>query len=402
MNYSKILIYGLLSMLLAFTSCKKEEVSEMNEEIEETAVDTTTTNPLVLQMSYNISSTTGLDLECFSVDFPFDLDVAGSIVTINDNDDFEAVLLDEPEIIDFVYPLAITYPDGETESIADAEALGNAFASCIPDGGWVEIEGTFPAFLINDLNSCYTLSYPVSLVDAEGNVSVANDEGEFIDLASTNNTLSFQFPLSLIDEDGNVATAEDDEGLFQLLFECEDDVYNPGGEDPFFYDCWDYTFPFNMMDQDGNTVSINNHNDFFNALLNGTALEYVYPLTLTNSDGELLVVNNETELSAAWIDCGVIIISETDLVLISFIFQSDVSDPMSCYSINYPLTYTNAETGETNTIDDAAAAVAYVDQGSASPFEIVDFPVTVTEVATGNQVTFEDLEAYMQYLTDCF
>jgi len=410
MKYSKLIFFFTLTVLLAFSSCQKEEISEMVDEptgqVEPPV--TSHSNVLVPQIQASSSSSTdGLNLGCFTIDVPFDLIADGVTITINGIDDLETALTDTVVFIDFGYPLDITYPDGTTDILADGVALGEAFASCIPDSGWNE--DLFPVFLITDGNSCYEMAYPVNLVDDQGNNIVANDEGELVDLIANNPDLYFTFPFNLIDEDGNTLTAENEEELFELLILCEE-VINPdttdywGGVNP-FGDCWDFVYPFNMVDQDGNTVVINNHDDICNAMLNGFILVYTFPLTLVNSDGEELVVNNMGELAGAWVDCNTIVTEPTnELLLLLFLFQSDL-DPNSgpeCYSINFPLEYINNQTGEAGSIADLAGVEDYISNSSQTiGLDKVTFPVTVTATATGDQVTLEDLEAYFNFISDC-
>ncbi len=401
MNYSKLFLFGILAMLLAFSSCEKEEISQVDDVIPQVPTETQITNPLVYKMETG-GATDGLDLGCFSIDFPFDLIVDGTTYTIGSIEDFEAVLINEPEAeyVDFVYPINITYNvDGTTASIADGEALGEAFASCVPDDGWDE--NFFPAFLIDEESSCYQMVYPVNLVDLDGNVVTANDEDEFIDLISGyEDILFFQFPLSLTDDEGNTVTANDVDELFVLLFDCEGGVDNPDGGNPDNDDCWDFTYPFSMVDQDGNVYEINSHEDLCSAALYGLELEFVFPLTLANGGGEELVVNNLEELEAAWADCWGYSGGGTGLDLVFFLLISDVfPTDDACYSVNYPLEYIDVETGETGSIEDAAAAEVYL--SSTPGFHEVVLPVTVTEIETGNEVTFEDIESYFEYIYNC-
>ncbi len=395
MTYSKIFFFGFIAMLLAFSSCKKEEISEVEDFIEQPPIETTAVNPLVSQMKVDGTTTDGLDLGCFSIDFPFSLvSEDGTTYTINSIDDFDTLEITE-EIIDYVYPINITYTDdGTTASIEDAEALGDAFAACIPDTGWGE--DLFPAFLITELNSCYQMVYPFNLVDGEGNILTANDEDELVDLVATNYDLSFQFPISLVDEDGNTLTANDDEELFELLIACDDII---DWEGP-FDDCWDFSYPFEMVDQDGNIYVINNHDDLCNLVLSGVTIDYVFPLTLVNGNGEELVVNNNEELDAAWLDCEGW--NDYEVSVFAFIINSDIfSYYYECYSINYPLEYINTETGETGSIEDVDAASVFLDDDDSIFFTEIVFPVTVTETATGVQITFNVSEDYYEFFYNC-
>jgi len=47
MNYSKIFFFGILAMLLVFSSCQKEEISQIDDIIPEVNTETQITNSLV-------------------------------------------------------------------------------------------------------------------------------------------------------------------------------------------------------------------------------------------------------------------------------------------------------------------------------------------------------------------
>lgn len=419
MKYSNYIFLLALSLLTFFSSCKKDEISETKETIEEPTPTTSSTNALVAQMQVSTTNMDGLDLGCFSVDFPFDLDVDGTVVTITDNDSYNAVFNDPVMYIDYVYPINITYPDETTATIEDGEALGNAFASCIPDTGWNE--NLFPAFLITDLNSCYDLVYPLSLQDIfTGTVYTANSESEMIDLIANYPDLFFEFPFDLVDADGNTATATNEDELFTLLLECND--INPGGGTPsdstgcwYFYfptdDCWDYVYPFDMLDQNGNTVTINNQDDVYNAMLNGDVLQYIFPVTIVNPDGDELVANDLAELEQAWWGCDVPGsgsgsgggTSITELFLPDLLWHSDVTDMtgFECYSLNYPLEYYNCQAPDVMEVlvDQAAAEEYFMTFFGECAF--VQLPVTITTIATGEQITFENEFEFFDFLANC-
>ncbi|MFK7807735.1 MAG: hypothetical protein AB8F74_08060, partial [Saprospiraceae bacterium] len=409
MKYSKLLFFFALTVLLAFSSCKKEELSEVTETIGDVEVTTRTHNALVSQMQASTTNSDGLDLGCFSINFPFDLLVDDETVTINAAEDFEDAIFQDAVFIDFVYPVTITYPeDGTTEEIADGEALGDAFAICIPDTGWNE--DLFPVFLINDMNSCYTLSYPLNLTDGQGETYTANDEDELVDLVANNPNLYFEFPFDLIDEDGVAQTAENEEELFNLLLLCEDTTTNPGGPvdttdcwagyNP-FADCFEFVYPYDILDLDGNTVTIENEDDFVNSLFNGTLMDFVYPVTIINLDGDEVVVNNQEGLQAVFDVCfggngngggsgggsgggGSV---NSDVPVIVFVLQSDSNSGEECYSLVYPIAYTNIDTGETGSFDEQGI-LDYLNGGTFG-FEIIDFPISVISTATSEEVIFE-------------
>lgn len=421
MKYSKLLLFFALTVMLAFSSCKKDEISEMEETpIGEVEVTTRTHNALVGQMQASVSNTGGLDLGCFTVDFPFDLVVDDDTITISAVEDFEDAIFQTAIYIDFTYPLSITYTeDGTTEEIADGEALGEAFAICVPDSGWNE--DLFPVFLISDLNSCYTLSYPLSTVDGQGNTYVANDEDELVDLIANHPELYFEFPFDLIDEDGNAQTATNEEELFNLLILCDDTTTGGGGPvdttdcwggfNP-FADCFEFVYPISVLNLDGNTEVLEDEDEFINGLFNGTFLDFVYPLTVVDQDGTEIVVNDNAALEAIFDTCygnggngggnggggGGSFNDEIPVVI--FIFQSDLYSGLECYSLVYPITYTDPTTGTTSTLADEQAVTDYLN-GGAFGTEVLLFPASVTATATGEEVTFDTIEDYMSFVEDC-
>ena len=404
MRYSKLLFFFTLSLLIAFSSCKKEEIHEMEDTVDNVDPQVSTTNALVFNVASNNSSSEGLDLGCFSIDLPFDLIVDGNTVTINSEEDFETAITPTTQYVDFAYPLGITYPDGETDSIADGEQLGEAFASCIPDGGW-STDG-FPAFLICELNSCYQMVYPVNVVDGDGNVSTANNEDEFIDLIANNPELYFEFPISLTDVDGNVVTADDDEDLFELFADC-DNIYDPGngGIDTIdiqvgtgLFGCYELQYPVDVVDEDGNVTTINNEDEFMQAWLNGDFIDFAFPLTLIDEDGNPVVFNNHEELCDAVLECYDIGNPIDGLDFVLFLLASDQFDG-NCYSINYPFNVNDGSSGNVITINDATAAEEYLNNQGG--YGGVELPVDVTLLADGVTVTIEEMDDFFEILSNC-
>lgn len=414
--------------MFTFTSCTEDPIST-NEEIEiPTEVEEDHYNPLLDNIENRDDLEGGLELGCFSIDTPFSLDIDGTIVEISSYEDLENAFdidAEDPVInVDFVYPLAITYEDGTTDELADGEALGEAFAMCIPDEGWEEpdttinFDGTFPAFLISELNSCYELVYPVSLQDWDGNTYTANDEDELIDLLATEEALEFVLPLSLEGEDG-VSTANDVDELFDLLLDCQDQPWDgEDNEDDEEYDCpldlggiacYDVTFPLTLSTIDGGEITVNDYEELANAMLNGNVDNFVYPVTLVNVEtGEETTVNDEEEFGAAIEACwegednggdnGGDWEDPTGFGnAIFFILASDDFDG-DCYSINYPISVTTLEGTEVtfDSVDDVNEAL---NSGENLPENLV-YPVSVTN-SDDEEVTLESDEDFFGLLEDC-
>ncbi|MEO0778723.1 MAG: hypothetical protein AAF146_19305 [Bacteroidota bacterium] len=414
MKFTRIFFLLLLCCSVLMTSCRKEELSEEIQTEQEITPEVRSNNKLVqnVEVESASSSENGLDLGCFSINLPFGLVVDGVESTINTVEDFEATLANGGEYIDFAYPITITLLDGTTESIADGVELGEAFASCVPDGGWNE--DRFPAYLICDLNSCYQLNYPVDLVDGEGNTYQANSEEAFIELIVEIPELYFVFPISLTDENGAIITAESEEDLFILLASCEE-VYDPGTDttnifDGFFAGCYDIVYPTQVVDMDGNLITVETEDDLFNLLLNGGFVDFAFPLSLVDEEGNVVVVNDHEELCELVEACvgggsggsgggpgdPIDGLDATLFVLASTIGGED------CYELVYPFTVTNADGTLTQSINNEAEALAFIQNNppNSNPF-LIDLPLEIKRVDTGEVVTINTIEDFILILENC-
>lgn len=333
MKLSKLLFFAFILTMFTFTACERDNIDEvMKEEKTETKVENKIISKLVT------SPTGGLDLGCVTVNYPF------SLLTINDNEvavtsdeEFEAALMDSVDyIIDFVYPLAVTDSDGNNIDVNNIDELGELFASCIPDSGWTGDE--FPAFLINQDNSCFDLVYPVDLEDVDGAVTTVADEGEFVDALADNDLLFFVFPLTLENSDGQLNVNNSDE-LFNSLYACDTiptscDSITWGGE----LACYEISFPINLELIDGSIVTANNVDELNEILFSNEVLGFSYPITLIDFEtGEDIIINNDDELTTAFEACGIVVFAGIPADLLY------AGVEQGCYEVVYPINCTDFE-----------------------------------------------------------
>lgn len=95
----------------------------------------------------------------------------GSVVTINDIDEFEELEedcgWDDEECFDFVYPITVLNPDGTSKVVNDYDELEEAFDDWFDNNGHSQEP---------------TLQFPVSIVwDDDGTTEIINDEDELED-----------------------------------------------------------------------------------------------------------------------------------------------------------------------------------------------------------------------------
>lgn len=391
---------------LMFASCTKEnKIIDTTDPIEGLDPTMLNDNPL-FDNALPRNNEDGVDLGCLIIDYPFSLLIDGVESEVDSDDDFESLLisLTDSSIVDFVYPVDITYEDGEASMIENAEELGEAFASCIPDEGWdVTIDSTsdnsFPAYLINSQESCFDVTYPVSMIDFHtGDEVVANNQGEFIAaLANVELFLYFTFPLNLEGEQGEV-TAENSEELWDLLLSCEyngpggiDTTFNPSGE----ILCYDIAYPFTLLLIDGSEVVVHDHEEYSVQMLNGQVLDFIYPITLIDSEGEELVVSDQSGLMAAFDACFDITVLGPDLFILAA--GDNYGDGnLGCYDINYPISID--VDGEIVEVNSTAEVIAI---GTSIPSAQAVFPISVTLTETGETVELDSIIDLFDVLEDC-
>lgn len=406
-HFSK-LSFLFIFVALFFASCDRENFD-----------NTTTPNPgfepevvVVNNLIAALQTTTneGLELGCFSIDFPFELLLEdGETIEIFTVEEFDAVTSPDSEVqaVDFVFPLNVTTEDGENVQVNDNMELGMQFASCIPDDGWDDTEtedGTLviPAFLFEEL--CFDLVYPVDLQDADDNAYVATSEAELVDLIITVPSLAFTLPLTVTSEEGEEMVIESVTDFYDLFYDCDGNV-PPGTEGGTVIDldelgdCLlaDLTiqFPYTVVTEDGETITVEDENQEADLILSGVHYTIEYPFNLVDADGELIAINDENEFIALILPC-IIIVEPTDPcdtpahILLYF--------NQSCGLVNYPNQLTaEGITYDINSMDD------YFDVYNQYAWDeiAIVYPISVTDT-DGTVTTFNSDEEICAFIEDCF
>jgi hypothetical protein len=377
--------------MVALTSCQKEEINSTEVDPDPILPIESITNGLLKRANATV---TELELGCATVDYPYSLLLLDSTTIINNSDvDFINAFTDSTNYpIDFVYPLTVTFEDGSTQTVNNADELGAVFANCIPDTGWEDDDSTgviFPAWDINFDNSCFQLVYPVTLVTLEGTSVTAANEAELISYVSDGNFYSFSFPISLEDADGNVSMAADGDDLLDLLVSC-----NPDGGGGCTFDgfaCYQFEYPITLVNFDGSTVTVNSNDEFTAAILSGNWVGFQYPLTLIAPDSSEIVVNNDEDMEAALFACG------------SIGGGGGGTDPNEeygdfiCYDFVFPIQLIDLQ-GNTVTVGDQEAFFEQAMNGIGG----FGFPLNLVHAETGAAVTVNNDQELNEALEDCF
>jgi hypothetical protein len=390
--------------VLLSVGCSKEDIDTTDTETE--VIDpiiTSVVNGLVNRTTTD-ESTEGLDLDCVYVLYPFSLlDENGGEHVINNDADFIS-LFDSTMmtlvIVDFVYPLNLVDETGVIVEVNDAIQLGELFANCIPDGGWTaEI---FPAYLIDIENSCYEISYPISVQHEDGTTETAQNEEEFIEIL-TQDIVFFVFPFTLIDEEGNAIQVENVDQMINLLISCggyEVDSVDWNWETGFEYiGCYMVSFPLNVVLSDGTTVLVSDHNELCDLMLQGLFFDFGFPLNLVDEDGNVSIVNNQEELEGLLSECEPVISFGDIYLLLEGTFPIDSISGTGCYSINYPISTTYLdENGQETEIDfNSDDEVLFFE----FPIVSMGYPVSVTLTSDGTVVELNGIEEIIDLLISC-
>ncbi len=397
---SQLTLVFLMGVFL-LSSCSKENIDVPKTVDNIDPIVTNIVNGLV-NRSDGDSDGEGLEMDCITLGYPFGMvDSEGNEHQVNDFDEFISLLENSDStvyIMDFIYPLTVETEDGLVE-VADAVELGELFLECTPEGGWDEDQ--FPAYLIDESNSCYSFEYPISVSRHDGSIETANTEVELVEILAQDIAF-FVFPFNLIDEDAQVFTVNDVDQLFSLLTSCSGldiDSTDWDWDEGFEYiGCYQIDFPFNVELADGSVVVVNSHQELCDLMLQGEIAGYAFPMTLIDDDGTTIVVNNEDELNEALEDCGIIVnLGDQDLYLL---IEGTPAFGGNCYDIVFPIsgTFIN-KNGDT-------ASVVFENYEAILTFnyevQSLDYPITVTMLDDGATVELDSVEDLFILLDGCW
>jgi len=385
----KFFFYAFICLITSFLfACSKNE-------------DIIETEPVVpkeevvnnLLQNLTLRSGEGLDLGCFTIRYPFGMTtIDGNTIMIHSDSEYNALAADTSVvIIDFAYPLQIT-KEGENLAVGNIQELAGLFASCIPQSGWTT--GNFPAFLINEDNSCYKLVYPVGLTDINGAVYMAGNEAELSDLLAAHNLLFFRWPLTLQKGGQGTVQVQSSEELLTLLLQC-DNISSPNDSISFTrVSCFDIVFPIQFENKDGEIFTAENGDQVGALLLYGDITAFHYPITLYSAATGTITVCCDEELN---------------LITAHYCCNSNVGDVLflmlgarafggNCYDINYPVSIkTQAATYSFH--NDAELETFF--NNNLNDLGMLVYPLSVTLAANGAVKTFNSFDELSLFLLEC-
>ncbi len=349
-----------------------------------------TPDPPIVSVTNNllersIVNSTGIEMECFKVIYPFSLlSLDGSKYLVTSDEDFNKLNQDSNfyNIEDFEYPINIIGNETAlTTALNNKEDLINAFTHCFPIIDNPD-PNQFPCYLINEDNSCFTLHYPITIKNEKGSVLTVATEAE-LNLLIANELNYFVFPLKLNKEDGTLLTIYNIDGFFDALISCnsiKDSIidWNLGNS---ALGCYDFQFPVSVKLNDASIKTLSDIESFNNIILQGKLEAFLFPLTLIKDDGTLIVANTQAEFDTFIEDCNTTT-ETTGTAFILFFVNFDSLGNAPCYTINYPITLELIGTDSNNVstkivADDNAFFEVLISQGFVAIN--VRYPVFVTK-----------------------
>jgi len=226
---SYVMYTSLLVVALSFTSCQEEFEELSGEGDQEAILASSSTAQLIKRISSKDGSFDNIvdGASCFSINFPYVVNVNGLEVDINAIEDLELVkqLFIEvgigDNVVDIVFPVTITLSDYTEMTINNEEELREKAKECIESGDDDGIE-------------CIDFVYPLVVysfnlnLQQTGNVTVENDRQlrhYFVDRGE-DDLISFDFPITLeLSDDTKISVSNNAElanAIEASKNECED------------------------------------------------------------------------------------------------------------------------------------------------------------------------------------
>lgn len=375
-------------------SCEENSFDISEIEINPYEPPTRITNTLIRALSSENSA--GLTLGCLTIQFPFELLLSNnSSALVNDETDFDAISSDSSlSILDFVFPINTSHPSGLTHTLNNWEEFTQALTTCIPDNGWTALR--VPAFVINLDNSCYTLSYPVRLVDELDNSFSANSPSELVNLTASQE-LFFAFPLTLIDDDEMIIPVQDATTLYELLQNCLERsivFINSVSTDGSAINCFDFIFPFSIVLNTGNTIEITDGEHFLSYLYGGWFSNFTYPLSLRLSGADsVLVAQNSEDFNTFTLSLCEETAVYPDLAIL-------IAGSSNCFEAIFPIQAIGFNGSVFISISDFSTLAFLAQDGDAFNYRI-EYPIQLILFENGQVVTVQNVEEMLDYFNAC-
>jgi len=237
---------------------------------------------------------------------------------------------------------------------------------------------------LDSSDDCFTINYPYSFVDDQGNVTEINSEEDlyaFINGLDPNTPYNFMyvFPLNITLEDGTQSTLDSLDALVETLFACEDiDMDSPNGS----LECFEFNFPLSVVLESGQTIEINSQEELFSI---PDAVDFVYPITVTLDDSTVITINDSDAFDELYNTC----------------FNIDTNDEDICFEIVYPLNLIQ-DNGTITTVSNDDEFNDFIESLGEDDFFTLTYPIHVVDLETDTEQTINNDDEFIALLDNCF
>lgn len=238
----KLLGLLLLASTLFFTSCRTEEMVQIDAEDEVIGANSNVSNLIQRTASNDGSFDNIIDgASCFDIQFPYTVEANGIEVEIENEGDIEIVenIFDEfpndTDTLEIQFPITIVFANYTTAVINTQTEFEAAVSACPSEG------------LPDDDIECIDFQYPITVAIYDSNnelldtVVITSDEELFdlIDEIESNLIVTFEFPITMILFDGTLVVVNDFQELEDVIENAEDLCDEDDDNDPNDDDCED-------------------------------------------------------------------------------------------------------------------------------------------------------------------
>ncbi len=230
---------------MVFTSCRTEEIEEINTPNNEVIGLNSKISTLIQQTTTNDGSYDNIidGANCFDVQLPVTVIANGIEVVVNTEEDLDIIedIFDESssdtDTLEIQFPITIILEDYSTMVINSQEELNAAAIQCPGENEE------------DDDIECIDFQYPITAAIYDANnelidtVTVNNDEElyDLIDEIDEELIIAFNFPITVILSDGTTVVINDLDELEDVIENAEDDCDEDDDNDPNDDDCEDCT-----------------------------------------------------------------------------------------------------------------------------------------------------------------
>jgi len=405
---------------LTFTSCEKDLLDLDNNETTETTEDGN-----LLTGNGDEDDENGDKEDCFTVNYPIDVIVAGETQTVNSDEELEAIFEgmneDEEKDFEFVFPINVTMTeDGSTLTLNSIEEIIRLKKDCY--GDWDDHHGDHhDDDYDEDFTDCFEVNYPISIVLEDGTTKEItsdeelerlfgdcrddedeeddededeDDEDDEDDENEYGEDFEFVYPITVtMTEDGSTVTLNSDDDLDNLFDDCFGDWDEDYEDDYDFTDCFEVNYPIDANTPDG-VVTISNDEELEGFLErmdhDEEGYSIAYPVTVTLAeDGSNVTVNSDDDIEDLFEDCfGDWDEDEEDF---------DLAD---CFEVNFPIE-ANTPDGVV-TINNDEELEGFLERMDYSDDFSIVYPIDVTLTEDGSTKTLNSDDEVEDLLDTCF